>query len=70
MLGERVQTQRIFDQYRQAINTFPEVDRIPAQIHNGQVVGRFQAYIQRLISRPSFKTSLTRAEREMVLNAV
>jgi RNA polymerase-associated protein len=28
-----------------------------------------QGYIQRLISRPSFKTSLTRAEREMVLNA-
>ena len=27
-----------------------------------------QAYIQRLISRRSFKTSLTRAEREMVLN--
>lgn len=27
-----------------------------------------QAYILRLISRPSFKTSLTRAEREMVLN--
>jgi RNA polymerase-associated protein len=28
-----------------------------------------QAYIQRLISRRSFKASLTRAEREMVLNA-
>ena len=28
-----------------------------------------QGYIKRLISRPSFKTSLTRAEREMVLNA-
>ncbi len=28
-----------------------------------------QGYIQRLISRPSFKSSLTRAEREMVLNA-
>jgi len=28
-----------------------------------------QGYIQRLISRPSFKASLTRAEREMVLNA-
>ena len=28
-----------------------------------------QGYIQRLISRPSFKQSLTRAEREMVLNA-
>jgi RNA polymerase-associated protein len=28
-----------------------------------------QAYIQRLISRDSFKASLTRAEREMVLNA-
>ena len=28
-----------------------------------------QGYIKRLISRPSFKSSLTRAEREMVLNA-
>ena len=28
-----------------------------------------QGYIKRLISRPSFKTSLTRAERELVLNA-
>ena len=28
-----------------------------------------QGYIKRLISRPSFKQSLTRAEREMVLNA-
>jgi RNA polymerase-associated protein len=28
-----------------------------------------QGYIQRLISRPSFKLSLTRAEREMILNA-
>ncbi len=27
-----------------------------------------QSYIQRLISRPSFKTSLTRAEREMILD--
>ena len=29
-----------------------------------------QGYIQRLISRPSFKTSLTRAEREMILNVI
>jgi len=29
-----------------------------------------QAYVQRLISRPSFKVSLTRAEREMVLDLV
>jgi len=29
-----------------------------------------QAYVQRLFSRPSFKTSLTRAEREMVLDLV
>lgn len=28
-----------------------------------------QGYIQRLISRPSFKSSLTRAEREMILEA-
>ena len=27
-----------------------------------------QGYIQRLISRPSFKTSLTIAERELILN--
>jgi RNA polymerase-associated protein len=27
-----------------------------------------QAYIQRLISRPTFKTSLTTAERELILN--
>jgi len=29
-----------------------------------------QAYVQRLFSRPSFKSSLTRAEREMVLDLV
>ena len=29
-----------------------------------------QAYVQRVFSRPSFKTSLTRAEREMVLDLV
>lgn len=29
-----------------------------------------QAYVQRLFSRPTFKTSLTRAEREMVLDLV
>lgn len=35
----------------------------------GQPGAAVQAYIQRLFSRPSFKASLTRAEREMVLNA-
>lgn len=35
----------------------------------GQPGSAVQAYIQRLISRSSFKASLTRAEREMVLNA-
>jgi len=35
----------------------------------GQPGSAVQAYIQRLFSRSSFKASLTRAEREMVLNA-
>lgn len=35
----------------------------------GKQGATIQGYIQRLISRPSFKASLTRAEREMVLNA-
>jgi RNA polymerase-associated protein len=35
----------------------------------GKPGATIQGYIQRLISRPSFKASLTRAEREMVLNA-
>jgi RNA polymerase-associated protein len=44
--------------------------RLPAYgIDLGKAGASVQAYIQRLISRPSFKLSLTRAEREMVLNA-
>ena len=44
--------------------------RLPVYgINLGQPGASVQAYIQRLISRPSFKSSLTRAEREMVLNA-
>ncbi len=45
--------------------------RLPAyKINLGKPGASVQGYIQRLISRPSFKTSLTRAEREMVLNAI
>lgn len=44
--------------------------RLPVYgINLGKPGVTIQGYIQRLISRPSFKTSLTRAEREMVLNA-
>ena len=44
--------------------------RLPVYgIDLGKPGASVQAYIGRLISRPSFKTSLTRAEREMVLNA-
>jgi len=44
--------------------------RLPVYgISLGQPGSAVQAYIQRLFSRPSFKASLTRAEREMVLNA-
>jgi RNA polymerase-associated protein len=44
--------------------------RLPVYgIDLGKPGASVQGYIQRLISRPSFKTSLTRAEREMVLNA-
>lgn len=44
--------------------------RLPVYgINLGKPGSSVQAYIQRLISRPSFKSSLTRAEREMVLNA-
>jgi RNA polymerase-associated protein len=43
--------------------------RLPVYgIDLGKPGSSVQAYIQRLISRPSFKTSLTRAEREMILN--
>jgi RNA polymerase-associated protein len=43
--------------------------RLPVYgINLGKPGSSVQAYIQRLISRPSFKSSLTRAEREMVLN--
>ena len=45
--------------------------RLPVYgINLGKPGASVQAYVQRLISRPSFKTSLTRAEREMVLNAI
>jgi RNA polymerase-associated protein len=45
--------------------------RLPVYgINLGKPGASVQAYVQRLISRPSFKTSLTRAEREMVLNAL
>ena len=44
--------------------------RLPVYgISLGQPGASVQGYIKRLISRPSFKSSLTRAEREMVLNA-
>ena len=44
--------------------------RLPVYgINLGKPGVSIQGYIKRLISRPSFKTSLTRAEREMVLNA-
>ncbi len=44
--------------------------RLPVYgIDLGKPGASVQAYIQRLISRRSFKRSLTRAEREMVLNA-
>ena len=44
--------------------------RLPVYgIDLGKPGASVQAYIQRLISRKSFKVSLTRAEREMVLNA-
>jgi RNA polymerase-associated protein len=43
--------------------------RLPVYgIDLGKPGATIQGYIQRLISRPSFKASLTRAEREMVLN--
>ncbi|MDX2427963.1 MAG: glutathione S-transferase N-terminal domain-containing protein [Xanthomonadales bacterium] len=44
--------------------------RLPVyRINLGKPGATVQGYIQRLISRKSFKVSLTRAEREMVLNA-
>ena len=44
--------------------------RLPVYgINLGKPGASVQGYVQRQISRPSFKTSLTRAEREMVLNA-
>jgi len=44
--------------------------RLPVYgIDLGKPGASVQAYVQRLISRKSFKVSLTRAEREMVLNA-
>ena len=44
--------------------------RLPVYgINLGKPGATIQGYIQRLISRKSFKVSLTRAEREMVLNA-
>jgi RNA polymerase-associated protein len=44
--------------------------RLPVYgINLGKPGASVQGYIQRLISRRSFKLSLTRAEREMVLNA-
>jgi RNA polymerase-associated protein len=43
--------------------------RLPAYgIDLGKPGVAVQAYIKRLISRPSFKASLTRAEREMILD--
>lgn len=43
--------------------------RLPAYgINLGKPGASIQAYIQRLISRKSFKASLTGAEREMILN--
>lgn len=44
--------------------------RLPVYgIDLGRPGSSVQAYIQRLISRPTFKTSLSTAEREMILNA-
>jgi len=44
--------------------------RLPVYgINLGKPGATIQGYIQRLISRKSFKLSLTRAEREMILNA-
>lgn len=44
--------------------------RLPSYgIDLGKSAAAVQAYIQRLISRRSFKTSLTSAERELILNA-
>ena len=44
--------------------------RLPSYgIDLGKSAGAVQAYIQRLISRRSFKASLTSAERELILNA-
>ena len=44
--------------------------RLPAYgVRLGRSATAVQAYIQRLISRPSFKASLTAAERELILNA-
>ena len=44
--------------------------RLPVYgISLGRPAVAVQGYIQRLISRPSFKTSLTLAERELILNA-
>jgi RNA polymerase-associated protein len=43
--------------------------RLPTYgIDLGKSGGAVQAYIKRLFSRPSFKSSLTSAEREMILN--
>jgi len=43
--------------------------RLPVYgIDLGKSATAIQAYIQRIISRPSFKSSLTMAEREMILN--
>jgi RNA polymerase-associated protein len=45
--------------------------RLPVYgIDLGKAGSSVQAYVQRLFSRPSFKESLTRAEREMVLDLV
>lgn len=45
--------------------------RLPVYgIDLGKAGSSVQAYVQRLFSRPSFKASLTRAEREMVLDLV
>ena len=44
--------------------------RLPAYgVKLGKSGAAVQAYIQRLISRKSFKASLTTAERELILNA-
>ena len=44
--------------------------RLPAYgIDLGKSAGAVQAYIQRLITRRSFKVSLTSAERDLILNA-